>query len=42
VWTDAPTFVSVPGELAAVPQFYAGDAQFALGVRAWRPMLPDP
>lgn len=42
VWTTAPSFIHVRGELLTAQRIDAGNAQLLFGVYAWGPTLPDP
>src|SRR5687768_7499064 len=42
VWTGAPSFIFVRGELLNPNRIDAGNAQLLFGVYAWAPTLPDP
>lgn len=42
VWTSAPSFIFVRGELFSPARIDAGNAQLLFGVYTWVPTLPDP
>ncbi len=42
VWTSAPSFIFVRGELLIPQRIDAGNAQLLFGVYGWVPTLPDP
>jgi hypothetical protein len=42
VWTGAPAFLFVSGELLSPAQIDTGSAQLLFGVYGWAPTLPDP
>ena len=42
VWTGAPAFLFVSGELLSPAQIDTGTAQLIFGVYGWAPTLPDP
>jgi hypothetical protein len=42
VWTTAPAFIFVRGELVNPQQLDSGGAQLLFGVYGWAPTLPDP
>lgn len=42
VWTTAPAFLFVRGQVASPQQIDSGGAQLLFGVYGWAPTLPDP